>query len=285
MISVDDFPDPTDLRADILVRWVMLTEIMGRISKLLCVRNDATVSTAPLAGELVNWVQSLPDRLQLQIGSQRTAFFNRDVHGLNLVYLATITLLNLKRGDTPGRVIPEAGRPAIVAASCVARIFEDYMARGSVRFLAGQAGWYITVALLALLHARSSSHLREHADRDIHTLRTALRQMAALWHSSKTFDVGLERLLALEVPSSPARMPDVGTSVGAAVFGEADEINCLDYFPYITVDTSPLIGAVLAEDQVMPFEELQWPIDPTVRLQEFFTCSDTFAFDDFDFSA
>ncbi|CAI4215883.1 unnamed protein product [Parascedosporium putredinis] len=205
MISVDDFPDPSDIRADIFVRWVKLTEIMGRISKMLCIRKDTCTSTAPLASELVNWVQSLPDRLQLQIGGDRTTGFNRDVHGLNLVYLATITLLNLRK-NRAGRILPKAGRPAVVAASCIARIFEDYMARGSVRFLAGQAGWYIAVAILALLHARGDPHLQPFADRDIRTLRTALRQMASLWHSSKMFDLGFDKLVAVD----PARM--VGTT-------------------------------------------------------------------------
>jgi len=290
MISVDDFPDPSDIRADIFVRWVKLTEIMGRISKMLCIRKDTCTSTAPLASELVNWVQSLPDRLQLQIGGDRTTGFNRDVHGLNLVYLATITLLNLRK-NRAGRILPKAGRPAVVAASCIARIFEDYMARGSVRFLAGQAGWYIAVAILALLHARGDPHLQPFADRDIRTLRTALRQMASLWHSSKMFDLGFDKLVAVD----PARMvgddssPDAPNGDGAAADAEtgfedadlADDINCLDYFPCITANTSPLIHAVLADDKVMPFEELHWPVDLTVRLQEFFTSPDNFVFDDF----
>jgi hypothetical protein len=78
--------------------------------------------------------------------------FNRDIHDLHLGYFAIIILLYLQRGEHP---IPTPAVPAVAAASCIARIFKDFLARGSVQFILPQATRSIALAILALLRARS----------------------------------------------------------------------------------------------------------------------------------
>lgn len=192
MLTREDWPDPNDPRAEIFINFIQLCEIMGRIGKRMFRRADGLESPVSPAQDLTLWVQSLPVHLRPSFEASRTVTFNRDVHGLHLVYLSTVTLLHLSKSDEP---LPRASVAAIAAASCTARIFRDYLARGSVRFLAGQAGWYITLAILALLHARTIDRLAVHADADIRTLRDALQQMALLWHAAKMFSMGFDRIL------------------------------------------------------------------------------------------
>ncbi|CAK7223824.1 hypothetical protein SEUCBS140593_005362 [Sporothrix eucalyptigena] len=133
--------------------------------------------------------------------SSRTSNFNRDVHGLHLTYLSAITLLHLSKDALP---LPKASVGAIVAASCTTRIFHDYLVRGSVSFLAGQCGWYIAIAILALLHARRLEGLRAYAEADIQILRAAMSAMAETWHSARVWGKNFAKLLDTDTDPLPA---------------------------------------------------------------------------------
>lgn len=260
---------------EIFVYWVRLCRIIGRVSKHLSRVVESTPFPVHLAIELAEWVHSLPPHLQLPISSNRTARFNRDVHQLHLPYLSTITLLYLGRASQP---LPKAYTAAVLASCCVARIFEDYLSRGSIRFLQGMAGWSVTIAILALLHARKVERLTKCADAHIQILRIALKEIAKLWHSAEMFDRGFERLLGsnaflsgdgkqeqsnptLEHPNSLAGLTDLATGGG---------VDYMAFFPYVTAQTSPLTEMLLNGNQAMGFSELEWPLDLTMMLQDFF---------------
>lgn len=288
MVSHDDFPNPADIRTEAFIQWVRLSAIIGRISKRQCQNAQETSSTAPLAAELKHWVQSLPPAVQLRLNEDNLFTFNRDIHGLHLVYLATITLLNLSKSEPPNP-LPKASVPAIVAASYIVRIFEDYLARGSVRFLAGQAGWYITVALLALLYACKIEGLAVYAERDFRSLRAALKRMADTWHSAKMFDLGFDNLLrsnplrygeqslTLDNTAITAQQPTPNSMEGLT--SSISDMDLIDYFPSISAHTSPLICVLLANNQTIPFADLQWPMDYTSQLHAFLASPADFTFE------
>lgn len=250
-----------------------LCAIIGRVGKFLLRKTESTPFPVHLAKELIAWVQSLPPHLQLPISADRSRPFNRDVHQLHLPYLSTITLLYLSPSAQP---LPKAYSAAVIAACCVTRIFEDFLARGSIRFLHGMDGWYIAIAILALLHARQVEHLNVAASEHIKVLRVGLKEIAKLWHSSQMFDIGFERLLGsnafLVVEGKDAYTPEVtpeNALNGLADLAVGSGIDMRDYFPFATADTGPLIKMLLEGEQgvAAPFSNLEWPSDFALQLQ------------------
>ncbi|KAL1887544.1 hypothetical protein Sste5346_010156 [Sporothrix stenoceras] len=276
MVSVDDFPDPSSRHAQLFVHWVQLMEISGRVGKHLSktAERRTEMATAALSSDLANWLRSLPPSLStdtMTIGTERTTTFCRDRHRLYISYLTLVTLLHLGKKGAPSAsvLLPQAPNAAIISASATARLFADILVRGKMRFLSGDAGWEVAVALLPLLYARRFDDLRVHAEADIHTLRTALNQMALLWPSARMFAAAFDKL-AVDEPSM-ITVDNVNTVVADTL----DTLNTLDcvlpseLFPFVTGQTSPLIGAVFARDTVMAFPGLEWPLDLSTSLQGF----------------
>lgn len=302
MPTLSDFPgaEAQSTQAALFVHWIPLCEIIGRIGQMLRRRQqpEASPSAVQLARELIAWVESLPTSLNPGIKSARTTSFHRDVHGMHLTYLSCITLLHLNQDAQP---LPRASIAAIVAASCTARLFQDYLLRGSVSFLAGQAGWYITIAILALLHARRLEGMTAAADADIAILRAALAAMARRWHSSQMFQHGIDKLMdptnvEMKQLLQPVVADVAGTAAGAGA-GSAtgsspgmDEllamegVNWKNYFPYISSETSEVVATLLGPNELgWRFPELGWTFDFPGQLGQFFTQADDFGVDFFSF--
>lgn len=274
--TVEDFPEPRDVfRAEIFIHWVRLCGVVGRVAKYLCQRTESTQFPTHLARELIDWIQSLPAELRLPIATNRTTPFNRDIHQLHIPYLTTITLLYLTKSS---QSLPRAYTAAVLSASCIARIFEDYLARGSIRFLQGMAGWHISVAILALLHARRVECLTEAADNHIRLLRIALKEMAKMWHSASMFDKGFERLLGNNnfgisdgrLATNGADPRGAGSLSELADLATGNLINWMDFFPFATVQTSPLVEILLTQNSTMTFSDVEWPNDLSMQLHELF---------------
>lgn len=145
------------------------------------------------------------------------------------------------------------------------------------------AGWHIAIAILALLHGRQVECLTAAADEHIKLLRIALKEMAKLWHSSQMFDLGFERLLGsnafLVCEGREVHAPQVtpeNALGGLSDLTAGSGVELMDYFPYATGATSPLVK-ILVEGEtgvVMPFSELEWPNDFTLQLQDLFANDD-----------
>lgn len=286
--TLEDFPEGCAAEAEIFIRWVNLCDIIGQVSTHLARRTDTTPFPLSLAQRLIDWVQTLPTKLQLPFVTSRTQVFDRHVHQLHLPYLTAITLLYMNTSSQP---LPKAYTAAILAASCVARIFQDYLTRGTLRFLPGMAGWYISIAALALLHARQVDCLRAGANEQLDVLFLALKEMSKLWHSSRMFVVGFEKLLnGLPAPAArpsassggrPAA-PSSGTEGGGASGGfppsaalltdltPEDGINYLDFFPGTSSETTPLFMTLLTHNPPSIFLEAEWTNDLSMQLHDLF---------------
>ncbi|KAL2849901.1 fungal-specific transcription factor domain-containing protein [Aspergillus pseudoustus] len=278
--TLDDFPDalidPTArIRAEIFIHWVRLCAIIGRIAKYLARPTPDTNTPFPthLARELITWVQSLPPHLQLPINADRTTNFNRDVHQMHLPYLAVIIMLHLKQPYQPHH--PEAYPPAILAASCVARIFRDTLARGGTRFLMAITGWYCGMAFIALLQACRVDGLAAAANEDLDILTLAVDQLRTMWPTAEIFHAGFQRLrpsaagaeallsLSNSEPNAQAGPAatvsgveePTGTGAGATTGASVVEtsvasnplegINWMEYFPFATAQTSGVAERLL----------------------------------------
>ncbi|CAK7209659.1 hypothetical protein SCUCBS95973_000515 [Sporothrix curviconia] len=206
--TLADFPPEPALqkKGEIFIYWVKLCAIIGKVAKVLmrpprdCVTagvyaagGHATHSTDPmhLRRELADWVQSLPAHLQLPIQSARTQAFDRDVHQLHLPYLTTIIILNMKRSS---HALPEALPPAILAASCIARILRDILARGNVRYLMAITCWYSGMAFAALLQAAQIPELAVEANEALDVLAQTASQLQTMWASANIIRQGFDRL-------------------------------------------------------------------------------------------
>ncbi|OAX78833.1 hypothetical protein ACJ72_06855 [Emergomyces africanus] len=274
--SLEDFPEPKDhFRAQIFIYWVRLSNHVGKVAKYLLQKTEMTQFPGHLARELVDWAQSLPEPLRLPIATNRTTPFNRDVHQLHLPYLTTITLLYLTKSSQP---LAKAYTTAILSASCVARIFEDFLARGSIRFLQGMAGWHIAVAILALLHARRIQTLNRTADNHIRILKIALKEMAKMWPSASMLDKEFDRLLAsnefiVSEDHSPKHLVDVRPTNSLSELADLATgtlINVMDFFPFATIQTSPLVEILLTQNSTMIFTDIEWRDDISAQLHNLF---------------
>ncbi|KAH8695730.1 fungal-specific transcription factor domain-containing protein [Phaeosphaeriaceae sp. PMI808] len=192
--TLEDFPsDPqSQHQGEVFVYWVRLCAIIGRIAKvLLKSSNKSGPIPTELREELVSWVHFLPTRLCLPIDTARTKTFDRDVHQLHLFYLTTIIILHLKRS---GGHLPQALPPALIAASCTARILRDILARGNCRFLMAITCWHVGTAFIALLQACRIQHLSKAANEDLDILAIAVRELQKMWASANVVAQGFERL-------------------------------------------------------------------------------------------
>jgi hypothetical protein len=249
-VTVDDFPDPTNQQALIFVQWVSVWEIGGSLHKELYCSNKGSAGKSAVHQDMINWIKSLPQSLHLPFATSRTTVFDRDVHCLHLSYLTILILLYLSRRD---HSLPAASLPAIASASCIARIFKDFLARGSVQFVLPQATWSIALAILALLHARRIPWLGAYATDDIKILHTALTSLAPFSYPGKLFSHGIEHLLDKpESTMGPGTQTPVSSPLPnhdfSRTFPVADGTGTrwIELFPYISPQTSPLIAALLS---------------------------------------
>ncbi|KAL4951352.1 fungal-specific transcription factor domain-containing protein [Aspergillus filifer] len=289
--TLDDFPDSVDdstarFKAEIFIYWVKLCGIIGRIAKYLNRPKADTTNSFPihLARDLISWVHSLPPDLKLPIHSDRTTNFNRDVHQLHLPYLAVIIMLHLKQPYHPH---PEAYPPAILAASCMARLFRDILARGGTHYLMAITGWYTSMAFIALLQATRVDKIAAPANEDLDILTLAVDQLRKMWPTANIFHNGFQRLrptaagaealLSLsnsdqQQPQARAPHPEPIAGTGTAdVVGDnpMTEINWLEYFPFATAQTSGVAEKLLApQTNDLPFEDI-FP-DTMVQFQDLF---------------
>ena len=242
-------------------------------------RNGAAIPTISIAQQLTEWIDSTHPNVPLPISKERTAPFDRDVHLLYLPYLTTISLVYL---NTHRHRLPQASVPAVIAASCVARVFEDFLARGFWSFITEQSGWFIAIAILSLLHVRSLTFLQPQAMAHIRLLRAALKHVAEIWPSARRLEAGIDRLLGPDASDSQGRASHVNTSSSIPTPSQpstnrspsfleelcaGDGVQWARFFPFVTKDTSPLIAIILTECR-SSFPEL-WPdIDCTGQFNE-----------------
>src|SRR5690606_6657709 len=132
---------------------------------------------------------------------------DRDVHQLHLPYLTTIIILHLRRSANH---LPQALPPAMLAASCIARILRDILSRGNARFLMAITCWYSGTAFVPLLQACRIEPFAQEADEGLDVLVHAVAQLQTMWASARVIGQGFERLRkSVREASSAGAKPDL----------------------------------------------------------------------------
>jgi hypothetical protein len=271
--TLEDFPPEHASQGEIFVHYVRLTEIIGHVSRRLNSGKQSLPSIADLASSLQSWVQNLPPNLHLPFQNSRTDSreFRRDVHQLHLPYLTAITLLYM---DASNHSLPKASVTAVLAASCVARIFQDFLSRGSITFVSGIGGWYVAIAALALLHGSQMPELREHAQEQIDVLMIALREVAKSWYSSRMFLNVLEKHVKQPPIQQPkensGELPEGTPSPAWSNLASSDGLDYLAFFPGHSAQTTRLFGALYADTAADTLLNASWPIDFDTSLLDMF---------------
>lgn len=260
-LTLEDFPsDPRSQRqGEIFIHWVRLCAIIGRIAKLLLQTKDKTGPFPnELREELVSWIHSLPTYLRLPIESPTTGSFDRDVHQLHLFYLTTITVLHLRRS---GGQLPQALPPAILAASCTARILRDILARGNSRFLMAITCWHVATACIALLQAGRIEHLKVYANEELDILEITAKQLQQMWASGSIVAQGISRLrrdnqldttgvydagIRVQPNSGPTIPGSTYNAASAVGFDGGDDFDWMRFFPFVSKSTNGIAESLIS---------------------------------------
>lgn len=129
--------------------------------------------------------------------------------------------------------------------------------------------WYSGMAFIALLQASRNQSLKLGAETDLDVLDLAVKQLKTMWATANMIENGFERLRASTNPQRNATDADgnsngeVGrdgstelpTSTDEAVMH--DDIDWMEYFPFVTADTSAVAERILAQQSVdlFPFDD------------------------------
>ena len=257
---------------------------MGKVAKALSRSSSATFtgsSPSQLRQELVEWVHSLPEHLQLPIQSSRTWSFDRDVHQLYLPYLTTIIILHLKRSP---HALPQALPPAILAASCIARILRDILSRGNARFLMAVTCWYSGTAFIALLQASRIQELSKEANEGLDVLDHAVGQLQQMWGSGNVIRQGFERLRSSYTTPASSNIryvdsltgqpvnPDIGgdgafdaSSAASDIPNQSDGFAWTELFPFVTPSTNKIAEILLSGKEHGTVTRLPSPDDLLIQ--------------------
>ncbi|KAG8162820.1 hypothetical protein KVR01_007298 [Diaporthe batatas] len=264
--DLSDFPDDPKSQSKglVFIHWVRLCAIIGRMAKSFCrpVDVDQSGLYSQYHDQLSRWLTELPPDLQLRLGANSHAKFDRDVHQLHLPYLTAVTILHLRRS---ANVLPQALPPAILAASCTARVLRDVLARGNTRFLMAITCWYCGTAFIALLQGSRIPQFAEDSEEGIAVLTSMVEQLQKMWPSANVIRKGFDRMRNEKGAPRPAqpRPPTIppdssGLAVGGVVPGDPavpphatmtahqqDNSNGLSLLPFVTASTSKIAECLL----------------------------------------
>ncbi|KAG8631567.1 hypothetical protein KVT40_000707 [Elsinoe batatas] len=260
---LSDFPsdERSQRRGLIFINWVRLCGIIGSMAKALFRTGNGTHTTRfEIYRSLVGWIQNLPPELCLQISGSSTAHFDKHVHQLHLPYLAAIIILHLRK---EAHDLPQALPPAILAASCIARILHDILLRGNARYLMPITCWYTGVAFIPLLQATRAPRLAKEAESGINILSRAVEQLQKMWASANVIKLGMDRMknaMSGTLPSATcAAAPqesNLGLRWGHQLLGPSSpldmdgEYDWTALFPFATKQTGTIAAELLSNNEL-----------------------------------
>ncbi|OAL34546.1 hypothetical protein AYO20_06176 [Fonsecaea nubica] len=174
--SIYDFPDPSDIRAQIFVSYVAITEILCDLCQLLTRQNDPPPAEKNKIGlRLLDFVRSLPLALRLVQADGTAAPYSFDLAQLHIYLLITIIILYRPRSIF---YVPPSSSPAIVASNLSFRIFEAIELRGHTCSLVSGFAWNLLVTAIPQVSCLRIPSLREECKGNLDTLERCFRTLA-----------------------------------------------------------------------------------------------------------
>ncbi|KEF52479.1 uncharacterized protein A1O9_11321 [Exophiala aquamarina CBS 119918] len=222
--TLEDFPNSTQTGL-FFIAYVDLSMIVGRFTRHKIRKSSSRDQNEDIGHSLYQWNRTLPEPLRLSsYNSKRQSNiysfskpYNLESRQLNILYLVMITLLYRSKSlDDP---FPTA---AVLAASTVAGIFEDFLARDEVRFLGACFTFHLLAASIALLSCYKYPELWALAQEDLNTLAQAQEEMKKKWPSALGSIGSFDRMFKLAVATQKkvAQLPESTLTPDQAAFFE-----------------------------------------------------------------
>lgn len=116
---------------------------------------------------------------------------------------------------------------ALIASSCIARLYEELLCRDDIGYLLPVHNWFISVACVPQIHALSGRfHGDATCEEELHILRNALQTMSTKWPQARNLQAAVARLQEKRVADSKSGRSRTGTvetrdgdGVGTALYG------------------------------------------------------------------
>lgn len=258
---LSDFPDsPQEQRKGLIfIHWVRLCRILGHMAKSSTGSGSAAFYPG-VVNDFAEWVSSVPPEIRLHLESARSPLFDPDVYQLHLPYLTAVILLHLRRSTQD---LPQALPPAILAASCIAKIMRKILARGNARFMMAITCWYSGTAFIALLQGSRIPQFAKEAEDGIAVLFSMVEQLQKMWPTANVIRQGFDRLKrnsrrsAETCQAQPTQtgnniqqnVPSIGADASGNLQVVGEEVDWTTLLPFATEMPNEIAGCLLRNKQ------------------------------------
>ncbi|QPC65603.1 hypothetical protein HYE67_007834 [Fusarium culmorum] len=217
-----DFPDSL-FAFQLFSAWVNICQVLGDISSCCMRRHMSRTKRLYIVNALCCWTTSLPQELWVAPSNQPPHSYFANSHNLpaRQLYLPYFTsLIVLSRMQHSAGSLSAV---ATLAASFVARIFEDFLARDEIKVLAPISTRYCLISSMALVSVMPDKRLWDAVQPDLEILQLALTELSKRWRSA----IGASRALQNAIKKRQQRTESSTTEL------RMDNKNSLEYFKMI----------------------------------------------------
>ncbi|CAI4215811.1 unnamed protein product [Parascedosporium putredinis] len=154
-LTADDFPHKA-IYATTFTRVIPVIEIVGRIAEMTIQKQVVSgEQTLHFIDRLCEWIHDLPDEVRLFDRDETRQPFNRHISELHIYYFVAIILTQMV-----GKQARQYWKPpliSVIAASALARIYEEIFYREQTQYLPSIHGFLSLVAAIPLIYFKSDS--------------------------------------------------------------------------------------------------------------------------------
>ncbi|KAL5603324.1 hypothetical protein FOBRF1_010857 [Fusarium oxysporum] len=249
-----DFPD-SQFAFQLFSAWVDICQVLGDISSCCIRRHMSRTKRLYIESSLYRWATSLPQELQVAPSNQPTHSYLANSHNLParqlyLPYFTSLIVLSRMQPAHSGGSVT-----ATLAASFVARIFEDFLARDEIKVLAPISTRYCLISSMALVSVMPNKRLWDAVQPDLEILQLALTELSKRWRSA----IGASRALQNAINKRRQR-----TSSSTAEL-RMDDKGSLEYFKMIDLGYCRIWSTLSQQMSSSPLatqDQIPEPIQP-----------------------
>ncbi|OCK85346.1 hypothetical protein K432DRAFT_421829 [Lepidopterella palustris CBS 459.81] len=175
--SIHDF-EGAAAPANLFAAYVGISSILGDLTQSFLRKSGFQEQKASLENRLYRWIKTLPESLDLCRSENCRLLkpYNFESRQLHVQYFTVLIIIN--------RSLEPPSTASLLAASFVAGIFEDFLARDELRYLGPIFTFYLLAAGMAQLSCYRYSGLWDFAVKDLHVIFSALDELSKRWPSA-----------------------------------------------------------------------------------------------------
>ncbi len=203
--SIQDFPEPTDLRAQIFVFYVKICGLVCDLCQLLTRNSNPPPEEKHAIGlNLLDWIRSLPPELRLYNGDGSSRPYDFELVQLHVPFFSAMCVLFRPRSVFT--ITPDS-TAAVVASTLNFRLFEAFHLRDQTFYLGPIYAWHTLVAAVPQLSCSRIPSLWEEAQYALGTIEEVLRGLSQKWPSAMNNFRNVQVLRKTLDSAGPASMP------------------------------------------------------------------------------